>query len=475
MGIAVRVMDLTDEPLDFQPARQLRSALLARAIYFQVLPGADPAVAQLAKEMAAAVVPQEPPVLETVVAMGYIVAGGEHLWIVRIIHGVLWAVAGWAVYDLVRRWTSASAGWVSLAYFLLLPFGVYVTRSFQPDALGVVCLVGAVYGAVRWNERPSWKWVILVAVAAGLCLLEKLRLAPILGGALAGCVLTRNSWRTLLLPQVWTMAALALLPAAAYYGGFLREETSGWASEYSFRLLSMSADPSFYGRWLVGTDSLFSTLLLFLGFLGTFLLPPTGRNLTLGMWLGFLVYAVLLPFFVLTHNYYNLPLVLPISFGLAPLGERILSAFNGVGRTRWVALVLAVGAILYPVWRIRATLIGSDFRGERGGWERVGRDLPTDGPILGLTHDYGHRLAYYGWRRVDLWPSRADEEYRELLGSNEDPDFRATFERRTNGYRYFLITNFAEWEAQQELFHWLRAFPVAVEGSGYIVFDLGGS
>ena len=35
LGLGIRLVDLTDPPLDFHATRQLRSAILARAAYFQ--------------------------------------------------------------------------------------------------------------------------------------------------------------------------------------------------------------------------------------------------------------------------------------------------------------------------------------------------------------------------------------------------------------------------------------------------------
>ncbi|MEX0787473.1 MAG: hypothetical protein WD040_01605, partial [Anaerolineales bacterium] len=50
-GLAVRMIDLTDEPLD-RPSRQLRSAILTRGIYYRLLPDPDPIEAEAAIAMA---------------------------------------------------------------------------------------------------------------------------------------------------------------------------------------------------------------------------------------------------------------------------------------------------------------------------------------------------------------------------------------------------------------------------------------
>jgi hypothetical protein len=40
-GIAVRIYDLQDAPLDFHPTRQLHSALMARGMYYSINPNLD--------------------------------------------------------------------------------------------------------------------------------------------------------------------------------------------------------------------------------------------------------------------------------------------------------------------------------------------------------------------------------------------------------------------------------------------------
>ena len=41
LGLAIRLYDLTDPPLDFNPTRQLRGAIMARGYYYEMLPDAD--------------------------------------------------------------------------------------------------------------------------------------------------------------------------------------------------------------------------------------------------------------------------------------------------------------------------------------------------------------------------------------------------------------------------------------------------
>jgi hypothetical protein len=103
----------------------------------------------------------------------------------------------------------------------------------------------------------------------------------------------------------------------------------------------------------------------------------------------------------------------------------------------------------------------------------MGRELPTEGSIIGLTHDYGARIAYYGWRRVAVWPTTQDFVLFDLQGRGRSADFEAEFEQRTRGYDYFLVTLFGEFEAQSALREKLvGSYPLEIDGDGYLLYRL---
>ena len=68
LGVVVRLVDLTDPPLDFHGTRQLRNAIVARGIYSQIATGIDPEDRQAAIAASNRVGVYEPPILEAIVA-----------------------------------------------------------------------------------------------------------------------------------------------------------------------------------------------------------------------------------------------------------------------------------------------------------------------------------------------------------------------------------------------------------------------
>ena len=98
-GIGIRLYDLTDPPLDFHLARQLRSAVIARSVYYQLNTNLDPVLRQQAVNLAALEV-YEPPILENIVGFTYFLMGAEYLWV----SGFIWLCSGESGVGLFICW-----------------------------------------------------------------------------------------------------------------------------------------------------------------------------------------------------------------------------------------------------------------------------------------------------------------------------------------------------------------------------------
>ncbi|MBK9207014.1 MAG: glycosyltransferase family 39 protein [Anaerolineales bacterium] len=156
LGGLLRLLDITDPPLDFQPSRQLRNSLVAREIYYSLLPSATTEQREASATFALSVGKYEPPVIETIVAITYLFTGGENIASARVWETLFWLAAGVALFDLMRRAISPWAALAGLAYYLVLPFSVQASRSFQPDPLMTSAFVIGIYFLYRWSESYTW-------------------------------------------------------------------------------------------------------------------------------------------------------------------------------------------------------------------------------------------------------------------------------------------------------------------------------
>jgi hypothetical protein len=478
-GLALRLFDLTDQPLDFHPTRQLRSAIIARGMYYEMLPDADPSLRERAIAFANSTGQYEPSILERVVAITYLAIGREELWIARLYNSLFWIIGGIALFALARRLTdtaSPAVSWgaalIALAYYLFLPFGVQASRSFQPDPGMVMWILLTLYALVRWSDSKSWKWALAAGLLGGMAVLVKAVAGYIIGAAAAAIVLhtlgIKRSWKN---PQVWSMAILMLVPTLLYYAG-RQGRAAEYFSTWTVSLSHLLLDPALYVRWLNLVQSLMSLAVILLGLFGVIIAAGRTKALLAGLWVGYGLYGLMLPYQMYTHNYYHIQLIPILALSILPVAALVLEQ---VLRQNWFwkilfAAVLLVGITFPSVISVNQFSL-EDNRHEPAYWEEIASYLPTDGKIIALTQDYGYRLMYYGWRKVSLWPNRGELNLSQMRGSAKD--IESMFAKRTEGVDYFLITAFGQYKDQPALRDILETrYPLIAEGDGYLIYDL---
>lgn len=482
LGGLLRLLDLTDPPLDFQPSRQLRNSLVAREIYYDVLPSVTEEQRGLATSFANAVGKYEPPVIETIVAYSYFLTGGENIAVARVWVTFFWLAAGVALFDLMHRVVNPWAALIAMAYYFVLPFSVQASRSFQPDPLMTSTFVIGVYFLYRWSEDHSpllageklgnnstWKWAILAAAFLGFATFVKIVIVFFVGAAaisLTLFTLGRDFWKS---RQVWAMAVVMVVPSLLYYVILNQGRSTEYFFSWTVALIELITSADFYTKWLAFLGTLFGLTILFLSIGGALIAPSRMRWLLVSLWIGYILYGLTLPFQMYTHSYYHIQLIPLIALGLAvalnPLTESV-AGMGGVRAAGFIALVVVV--IGYQAYAARSILIAEDFHHEPAFWNEVGEAFPSDAKVIALTQDYGYRLMLYGWRRVDLWPLATGlSEAR-----NPDKDNAAQFDELTEGRDYFLVTAFGQLDKQPGLKKILDTYPIALEGDGYILYDL---
>ncbi len=473
LGAFLRLYDLTDPPLDFHPTRQLRGMIIARDIYYQISPNADPIKRDLANAIARSTGRYEPPILETLVAYTYRAAGNEIWWIARIYNTIFWIITGLALYAIARRVGSDSAGLVAVAYLMILPFAVQASRSFQPDPAMTMWIVLSGYGLLRWSETASGKFVWLAGLCGGMAILTKPVAGYMVGMAALSVVLAtlsiRRVWQNM---QVWFMALLMLVPSVLFYLFERQGGISSYFSNWTLALSHLLSDPSFYVRWLSFLQGLFGFTPILLGLVGVILASPRLRPILLGWWIGYAIYGLSLPYQMYTHSYYSIQLTPVIALSLTPIAELIVRQIREQSKL-WKGFVAAiiVVSLAFMAWLSIAADRAENYRAAPTYWQEIGSKLPAQGRIIALTQDYGYPLMYYGWRKVALWQTSGEKNLADLRG--REKDFDSTFTNRIDGMDYFLITAFNQFNSQTALKKTLtEKYPIFAEGNGYLIFDL---
>src|SRR6185503_14902834 len=252
IALSIRLYDLTDLPLDFHPTRQLLSAIKARGLYYETQPDGIPTwKLETAIRQAKLKSDVEPVVFEHLVAFTYRFTG-EQLWIARIYSSLFWLIGGFFLFMLAREFVSFEGALVSTTYYLIFPYAIIASRSFQPDPLMVMLTLSFWWMFTRWMRFPLWMNAVLTGLLGGLAIFIKFSAVFfVIGGAL-GLALSRFSLRDLFRNgQVWVIAFLGALPAALYliYGIFIRGDL---ASQFSGRFVpALLFNPFNYLQWEV--------------------------------------------------------------------------------------------------------------------------------------------------------------------------------------------------------------------------------
>jgi len=475
VAFTIRMYDLTDLPLDFHPTRQLLSAIKARAFYFETQPdGYSTWQLETAIQQARLKTDAEPPIFEQIMAFTYRFTG-EYVWIARIYGSLFWLVGGIFLFMLVRDLVSFEGALVSTAYYLLFPYTVIASRSFQPDPLMVSMTISFLWMFSSWTRSPSWIKAILAGLLGGFAIYIKFSTAFfVIGGAL-GLLLSRYTLHELLRNvQVWAMAVVGALPAVGYliYGvfiaGFLGEKFSG-------RFVpALLLKPYNYLLWETKVNMAVGGVFIMLGLFGFFFAKDKFlRSLLFGLWGAYLVYGLFFDYHVATHDYYHLPFIPIVAISLSPLGDALFARLAEAASNRWmrsVVFVILIFGMFSVVWGIRDQMKAVDYRPDAAMWATVGDLLDHRSSAIALTQDYGSRLQYYGWTTATIWPATGDINASYLRGGKFN--FNDAFPNIVRKKTFFLVTDFDELNKQPDLEAKLLTYPIYAEGEGYTIYQL---
>jgi 4-amino-4-deoxy-L-arabinose transferase-like glycosyltransferase len=106
-------------------------------------------------------------VLDLVAAAGFRLAGGEELWIPRLVSSALWILGGIFLYFIARRLTTRPGALVALALYLLWPYGAFISRLYMPDAMMMALLLAGALTVIRYWERPSFGRLLAAGIVSG--------------------------------------------------------------------------------------------------------------------------------------------------------------------------------------------------------------------------------------------------------------------------------------------------------------------
>ena len=486
VGLGWRLIGVTDWPIKFHETVQYESAITARSIWLRIVPRPLTAVEETwARDGHLRVT--SPPILQSLTAACYVLVGGEEPWLAGVWNTMFWLAGGWFVYRTATTLANNRlAGLIGLAWYLLTPGGIVLTRSFQPESLLVLATAAAAWALNRPATGPALRDTLFCSVLCMAAAFVKpgVLFLPLFGGFAARVLARPGKLRTAAAHWAFFVTVVAL-PGVVYT---LLVFGAGVASRCMPALLTK---PFFYEQVVDLVSSTVGTSPVLLGALGAVVCAFRGRWVPVALLLGYIAYLPIFTWHNCTHGYYHaqlIPLVagclgLPVAGVLRRLRPSPVVGF--VGGT--VAVVFYLASTWYPFtgpWRwmpgVKPGIAArqQEVREEEEMDREIGAIVGPGASCLCLEKNYGLSLEYYGWVRTEFWPMPIDVVY--ILYSTRtaafDPVEHLNELFRKSQPRYFVVTELPQLDASPGLLPFIKQyFPTLVASSErYRIYTLSG-
>ncbi len=455
--------------------REYTSAIFARAFYFM----SNDFVDDWRRNIAVTTMNQqpvlEPPLVEYLVSLIYRVIGREEIYYARYLTGAFWLIGGIYMYLITKKLVSTDAALFATLYYLFVPMGVIISRSFQPDSLMMMLFLASLYLLVRYFESGEEKFLLEASVVTAITLLLRpLVLFSIFFAFLALSLQKKGSWRKIIDRSLIIFSSVSLLPAAIYYGygivfaGFMR-----WKVSTSFMPYLLTKRDFWLGWFQLGINVVGAAFLI-AAIIGFFLLPnQTARSLIIGLAISYLIFGVVFTYHIHTHPYYHIQLFPVIAICAATCFASLVNTLRSSSLKFWpVPVILSVCIVLYFAYRAeRDSLYQDRMEDPKLAWQ-IGEIIGHSPRTVFVSRYYGIPLEYYGEFGGAPWPVRIEDPFYRKPGEQE----RSVQERIDQlGFtpEYFVITYF---DLYQRLHQDLQAYLESkcserVEAKDYLIYS----
>jgi hypothetical protein len=428
--------------------REYTSAIFARAYYFadnEKVEDWRRDIAVIARNQQPVL---EPPLLDYMVSIVYRIMGREELYFARYLTNTFWLIGGIFIFLITRKLLSIDEAFIATAYYLFVPMGIIISRSFQPDSLMMMLFLFSLYLLVLYFEVPSTKRLLSAAILTGVTLLLRpLIIFAIFFAYLAFSVHRNQNWKKIIDLPLVTFGVISLLPSILYYGhGILFAGFMRWKISTSF-MPYLLTKKDFWLGWFNNIVDVAEFMPLFLTILGFFLIKNRKlQYLIVGLAVSFVVFSVTFTYHIHTHPYYHIQLFPIIGLCLAPSIISIVQPLRQAAGKFWWAPV--VGGFLFASYigyrEVRGNLYQTRLEDPAVAWE-IGELIHHSPRTVYVAFYYGVPLEYYGEFGGAPWPVRIEDEFYRRPDEKE-----LSVQERIVGLgfepEYFVITQF-------DLFH----------------------
>ena len=450
-ALGVRAYELGQPIVRFHPTRHYRSAVLARACYYDHAQGISPqakAVADANRDMQPA---GELPLMEWIACSSYLAIGREEIAIPRSLASIFWVFCAAPVWWLTRRFSRGESGaysaLVAVTILLFLPYGIVASRNFQPDALMTLAALCSIVATIRFHDDPTRARLAVAAASIGVAgLIKPMSVFLTVPVVLALASSMRDA----------TLVGAGLIAPVIYYG-YSAVAGSLVQDQMRLRFVPHLLTTRFFWSGLATQISRVETVpVLMLAIAGAAVARETlARWLLLALFAGYAAFAAVFTYHMPTHDYYHLPYIAVVAIGAGVLVDRVqipLARRFGEWPCAVVMLltctVAAIAGTLNALPRLRV----DDSMTYQRMYEDIAGLAQHSTKVLFLDAEYGYSLMYHAQLSGDAWPNQ-DDLAAERFDGRAQLDAEARFARDYQAWEpeYFVITDLESFNASPDL------------------------
>jgi 4-amino-4-deoxy-L-arabinose transferase-like glycosyltransferase len=492
-ALGIRIFHTGNHLLDFHPGRQYRSALIARAYYFD----AEESIPEWRKQIVMnnkATLLLEPPIMERLASLSYHIVKGEKLWIPRLFSSLFWLIGGIFLYLLSKKLVSQDAAIFSTAFYLFIPFGILGSRTFQPDPLMVMGFLISIFTIIWYYEKPSTSRLIIAAGISALSIpIKFVSVFAIISGFVLAGICSQSFRKFTFNIKHGLFIVISILPSAIFYSyGILIAKFALRNAAQGNIHPHLLLKASFWKGWfiLIGKVAGIGQVVSFGKTLGytAFLLSLIGifmfrdrlsRGLLAGLWLGYFLFGLIFSYTTHTHDYWHLQIIPIIALSLAPLAQFTMNQLsqqikllyrNIAAFSIFIILVVPSFIFFHANW-IPKNL---EFKKKILAAKEIGQAVNHSTKTLFLAEHYGRWLKYHGELDGLSWPTHWDfqgRKKRRLKITRGEELFNRIYSRQE--IEFFVVTFIREFNRQNDLKIFLFShFPIFDQDENYLIFDL---
>lgn len=450
-ALSVRLVEIEQPIVTFRAIRHYRSAIIARDFYYHRAPDIPTKTSEVADANFRMQQAGEPPLMEWLACLSYLLMGREDVAIPRALAATAWVLGAIPLWFVTRRFASATGALVACTLHLFLPYGIVASRNFMPDALMTLVALFAILMLLRHHEQPDSGRRAAAIAMVGVALFVKPMSVFLTIPVMIGLHLARRQARDLVFMLAWSF-----VPSVLYYGwtalfGSLIKDQAHMRFVPDLLLTKF-----YWNGMLTQIQRVFTVPVAVVGWIGVALAAKgTARVLLASLWIGYAAFAIAFTYHMPTHDYYHWPYIPIVALGVAVVVTRLEGVLVRFAPPRLVAAVVAIGCVGIAIAGTLAAwprLHVRNAAAQLAQYREIGELAEHHTRVLFLDLEYGYPLMYHSEVSGDAWPNQ-DDLAAEDLGGRPALDAANRFARDYAAFnpRFFIVTDLESLDAQPDL------------------------